>query len=525
MSNLKEFIKMKHLVVCSSFLADPSWRIMVDEAITSAANGNDVTVVYCAGGCRVCGNNPSGSRIACGFCQHYQKRYLKKLLPTATLIPLKRKRLRKTEERQFSYASLNDIKNIIYRDVNLGYGVLSSYITWTRELIEDFTPAKRTYMDFLLREGVHMVDRAYEIVNAVNPDCISLYNGRMLEVRPFLDIAHLQSIEMRGNEIVLTQDEDGSQVYLRIRYPNCLPHDVDENARIAERLWAMENKSLEEKRNIAKSFYEKRRRGIPAGDAWNPGQSRTFISGQSKGLMPENWDANKKNIVIFNSSEDEYSSIDPKFDSLSLFPSQFEGVSRICELLKNRDDYHIYLRVHPNLQKINFPYHTNLYTLPQQFPNLTVLPATSKHSTYDLMDAADKVVVFGSTMGAEAAYWGKSVILIAASLYFRLGFCRTPKTESELLADLTDKPFGCPQNENILKYGYYLVSREYYSERTENLKVAFTKKSLAGHSYWVPTFPKLLGSWALTKFIRSKGINYLLQRLHMSRVPIKLYHD
>lgn len=516
---------MKHLVVCSSFLADPPWRIMVDEAMTSVTNGNEVTVVYCAGGCRVCGNNPSGSCLACGFCQFYQKHYLKKMLPTARLVPIKRVKSREADKRKFSYETLQEIKSIVYRGVNLGYGALSSYITWTRELIEDFTPAKRAYMDFLLQEASYMVDCAYEIVDGVNPDCVSLYNGRMLEVRPFLDIAHLRAIEMRGNEIVLTQGENGNQVYLRIRYPNCLPHDVDENARIAERLWSMENKSLEEKRIVAQGFYEKRRRGIPAGDAWNPGQSRTFISGQSKGLMPEDWDASKKNIVIFNSSEDEYSSIDPKFDSFSLYSSQFEGVSRICELLKDRDDYHIYLRVHPNLQKINFSYHTNLYSLPKRFPNLTVLPATSKHSTYDLMDAADKVVVFGSTMGAEAAYWGKSVILIAAALYSRLGFCRTPKTEAELLADLTDEPFGCPQNENILKYGYYLISREYCSEQTENLKVAFTKKRLARHDYWVPTFPKLLGSWTLTKFIRSKGINYMLQRLHLSRVPTKLYHD
>ena len=516
---------MKHLVVCSSFLADPPWRIMVDEAMSSVARKNDVSVVYCAGGCRVCGNNPSGSRLACGLCQFYQKRYLKKLLPAATLIPIERAAPQRTEDPHFHYDSLQDIKNIVYRGVNLGYGVLSSYITWTRELIEDFTPAKRAYVDSLLREASRMVDRAYEVVDNVKPTHISLYNGRMLEVRPFLDIARIRSIEMCGNEIVLTQAENGDQVYRRIRYPNCLPHDVDENARIAERLWTMENKILEEKRNIARGFYEKRRLGIPAGDAWNPGQSRTFIGGQSKGLMPEDWDAQKKNIVIFNSSEDEYSSIDPKFDSLSLFSSQIEGVSRICDLLKDRDDYHVYLRVHPNLRKINFPYHTNLYALPQQFPNLTVLPATSKHSTYDLMDAADKVVVFGSTMGAEAAYWGKSVILIAASLYSRLGFCRTPRTESELLADLTDKPFGCPQNENILKYGYYLVSREYCSERTENLCVAFSRKSLLGHGYWVPTFPRLFGSWALTKFVRSKGINYLLQCLHMSRVPTKLYHD
>ena len=514
---------MRHLVIGTSFLQEPSWRIMVDEALSSLAEGNEVFFAYCDGACRVCCNNPLGSRLACLVCRFYQRRYLKKLLRGVKLLPLKHQG--RGVVAQFQYNSLSDIKGIDYHGINIGYGVLSSYISWTRELIEVFTARKHAYMDFLLSEAVRMADLAAATVESVNPDCLSLYNGRMLEARPFLDLARIGSIEMRSNEIVLVQGLSGEQIYRRIVYPNCLPHDVDENERIAECLWAQEGVGLNEKRRVARRFYEKRRGGVPAGDAWNPGQQRTFIQGQKTGQMPEDWNPKKKNIAIFNSSEDEYSSIDPKFDSFSLFRSQLEGVSKICELLANRPDYHVYLRVHPNLGKLKFTYHTDLYELPKRYSNLTVLPATSNHSTYDLMQAADKVVVFGSTMGAEAAYWGKSVILLGASLYYRLGFCHTPRTEGELLQDLTGPSFACPQNENILKYGYYLVSREAYSTPTKFLTVAFRKIRFLRKIYWVPTYPRILWSWMATKAVRSKTINYILESIGMSRMPVRLYHD
>lgn len=513
---------MKHLVVGSSFLQEPAWRIMIDEALESAEKGNEVYFAYCAGGCRVCCNNPFGSRIACLFCRFYQRKYLKKLMPTARLVPFRRTAA-SGERKPFEFSSMADIKGTQYRGVNIGYGVLSSYITWTRELVYDFPPEKRRYFDFLFEEARRTVDFAYEAVEALKPDLVSLYNGRMIEARPFLDLARIYKIPMRGNEIVLTTAENGDQAYQKIIYPDCLPHDIDENAAIAERLWAMPNCSEEEKARTAAAFFTKRRGGVPAGDAWNPGQERTFIKGQEKGLMPDDWDPGKKNIVIFNSSEDEYSSIDPKFDSFSLFQSQMEGVSSICELLADRNDFHVYLRVHPNLSKIPFSYHTDLYKLPEKYPNLTVLHATSKHSTYDLMDQAYKVVVFGSTMGAEAAYWGKTSILVAAALYYKLGFCRTPRTKAELLDDLCSPPRPVEDKTQILKYGYFMVARKYCSMATKHLTADFKKIGLFNKSYWIPAYPKVANSWLATKLVRSRALCHIVKSLHLANPPISLF--
>ena len=40
-----------------------------------------------------------------------------------------------------------------------------------------------------------------------------------------------------------------------------------------------------------------------------------------------------ENIVIFNSSEDEFSAVSKEFDDGAFFPSQIEGIKKHCRAL------------------------------------------------------------------------------------------------------------------------------------------------------------------------------------------------
>ncbi|MCS2656231.1 hypothetical protein NXV26_10165 [Bacteroides fragilis] len=150
----------------------------------------------------------------------------------------------------------------------------------------------------------------------------------------------------------------------------------------------------------------KRRNGIIAGD-------KVYIENQIKGKLPIDWDDTKRNIAIFNSSEDEFIAVDRDFDNLSLYKSQIDGIRGILEHYKENQTVHFYLRVHPNLKNVHYQYHLLLYDLSLKYPNITVIGADSDISTYDIMDNAEKVIVFGSTMGLESSYWGKPVILLS----------------------------------------------------------------------------------------------------------------
>ena len=142
--------------------------------------------------------------------------------------------------------------------------------------------------------------------------------------------------------------------------------------------------------------------------------------------------------MIFNSSEDEHSSISDEFDDNNLFPSQIEGIEWVAKALMNADDTAIYLRIHPNLRNVKYKYHTDLLKLGEKYPNFHVIPGNSKISSYNMMYHASLVLVFGSTIGVESAYAGKPVITLAACTYMKLGFCYVPKTTEELMTLLNN---------------------------------------------------------------------------------------
>ena len=74
------------------------------------------------------------------------------------------------------------------------------------------------------------------------------------------------------------------------------------------------------------------------------------------------------------------------------------------------------------------------------------------------MDKADKIIVFGSTMGAEAAYAGKVVINLVMASYSFLKICYNPKSIDEFKELLLSDNLKPLDNYNCLKYGYGITN-------------------------------------------------------------------
>ena len=77
--------------------------------------------------------------------------------------------------------------------------------------------------------------------------------------------------------------------------------------------------------------------------------------------------------MIFNSSEDEFTAIGGEYDEKKVFDSQYEGVAHIANLLKDRKDVNVYLRIHPNLANVKYKYHRDLLALGEKYNNLFVM--------------------------------------------------------------------------------------------------------------------------------------------------------
>jgi len=76
------------------------------------------------------------------------------------------------------------------------------------------------------------------------------------------------------------------------------------------------------------------------------------------------------------------------------------------------------------------------------------------------MQACEKVVTFGSTMGIESVFWGKPSILAGRSLYEGLGGCYVPKTHKELV-DLINRRLEPKEKVGSLKYAYWQATNGY----------------------------------------------------------------
>jgi hypothetical protein len=151
---------------------------------------------------------------------------------------------------------------------------------------------------------------------------------------------------------------------------------------------------------------------------------------QKRGHLPELF-SDRCNVVIFNSSEDEMESFDEWQNRI--YVDQSDGIRRIAEDLSNDNRFHLVLRVHPNLMNVQNSQTNNMLELEKLFPNMTVVSAESTVSTYDLVDACDVVISFGSTVGMEAALAKKPVFLLALAIYEDLGSCIKPKSHEEFL--------------------------------------------------------------------------------------------
>ena len=203
-------------------------------------------------------------------------------------------------------------------------------------------------------------------------------------------------------------------------------------------------------------------------------------------------------IVIFNSSEDEYCAINKEVDDAKLFPSQLIGIRRIVDFCNNLPNLQLFLRVHPNLIGVNYSYHTDLYKI--EGNDFHIIPPESSVSSYSLMDSADVIIVFGSTMGIEAAYWGKPVINLAYALYSPLDITYLPKTEKELW-DLIEKDNINNKNpENCLKYGFYYMSDKH--EHFKHIDVRWVKYNIKGHVTKAMSYLKFCGSPILYRYLK-----------------------
>lgn len=435
--------KILYYSVCS--YAAPQIGVVIDDILTSKKNGNDVYWLYCKNALSACLRNVDEYSSKCKFCGIMYEQYIKKYGNGVNIIPVKCSDY-KHKDHSFTIKNSEDLRALEYRGVQIGMSILSIYFTRTRDLDVQSIDQLLIFSKPLISQLCDFIDYAYDIIDKIQPDEIRIFNGRLFENRLFYDIACVRGIFFTSLEIAL-----GSKPYKKISFKGGLPHDYKLRGKMIMDLWKKTPENQAEKEKIASSFFTKRRSGDLVADV------KVYTKEQKEGELPKGFNNNKKNIAIFNSSQDEFAALGGMWKEGLVFQTQFEAIEYLVN--NSPSQIHYYLRIHPNLKGINHKEHTDLYIF-NKFDNITVIPPESEVSSYALLDACDKAITFGSSMGVEATYWGKPSIQIGHSYYELIDAAYIVHSKEELI-DLVSKDLPAKNKENALKYSYFMLDRTY----------------------------------------------------------------
>jgi hypothetical protein len=340
------------------------------------------------------------------------------------------------------FQSVEEMKNYIVDGCDIGLAAFSSMISQTRKL--DFSLADdRDMIVSFLQRAMKAKGFFENVLTEYEFDLVVLFNGRFAGLRPILRICQQRRIPCYTHERVFMLNRYGL-------FPNVYPHELTYMKKKIIEHYEQANISEEEKYKIATNWYLERIAGEAQGGV-------SFITNQKSGKIPY-LDPAKINIAIFNSSEDEYEAIEGYANPI--YKNQSDALKHLAEDNRINAKIHFFLRVHPNLTDVNNSQTQFINSLVSS--RITVIPADSDISTYDLLRACDGVITYRSTVGIEACFMGKPSILIGESPYADLGGCIKPDNHETFVAIINNLAAHSIPQEKIYKasmiYGYFAAT-------------------------------------------------------------------
>lgn len=340
--------------------------------------------------------------------------------------------------------SLQEISQLkLDENINIGLGVASSYCSRFGDPNADL---KESYwIEAYFKSAISMHLSTDKVINLFQPKNVIVFNGRLAYTRPVVDTCKKHSVQVLYYEFGATI----SHYYVS----SYSPHDLKAIKSQIQQFW--QSSKSKQKITIAKLFFLRKSSGEDVGTFYS------FVQRQKKGLIPKKFKAYR--WTYYSSSDDELAFVDSSYKDNSIFKSQFEAIEWLIDYVDNLDDVELVIRVHPHKDKKSKrlrDYWNNL-----QGNNLVVVKSYSPVDSYELARSSDLVITYGSTIGIEAAYLGKPVILIGDAAYKGLDCVYEPSNIEELKSYLSLKELLPKPVENTLPFGYF-CSNHYTTQGT-----------------------------------------------------------
>ena len=388
------------------------------------------------------------------------KKVLNSKIKFSTDLKLSQKEIFALKENLY-FNHLDELKSYIWKEMDIGIAAASSYITDTNDMFPDTSILKNKFNDIIWSSKI-VAESFQKYLVEVKPDKVYFRNGRVSNYRPILRICQKENINFEVHDRACD----------RFHYSLGPTYRHDWEMRKREMLEVWQKGKTEERERIGNLFFQEKR-------ARKDDSFKVFAKGQEIGTLPNSWDQANYNIVFFNSSISEYVAVGDEVNPNRIYTSQEESLLDIKSYIKNRKNVKFYLRLHPNLLNQSQTEKDIWYSMADE--NLEIIYPDDTIDTYSLIDNSDLVICYLSTVGIEAAYAKKPVILLGRSLYEGLDVCYAPDSKEELYGLLSQPRLAVKNTKNTEIFGFYMKThgiKHIYYEPTGHRGGLFMGKKL-----------------------------------------------
>lgn len=423
------------------FLAPPltePFELTVARAVDLKSDGCRIKVVCCNGTVKGCVANPFKLSSLCDHCINVREKSLSKYFDSKELLILD----------DYYHADDNHVSNMVgcLRE-DIWRGVVSTLLTFYRVDISASNNLDVLRKVLFKVMANNMQVYSMFVCNCVlnyclnnNDEVLSFFNGRIVPTRAILSSAKKLGMDF----VVIEVSGYGKPIFLA---ENASVHDLDY---LIGRLDTYINDNLFNKK-LGEKFFSNRRFGIET-------DAVSFTSNQKEGLCKHFSD--KKVLSIFTSSPDEMEVAgDQWFTEASRNPVKF--IRDLRQTLST--DIHMVVRMHPNQHGDRTGRTHVMINQLDDVNGIELIKPLNEISTYDLIDMSDFVLTFGSTVGLEAVYWGKSSILVGRALWENADVAYVTRNVYEV-SKLIYGNIKPKKIENAIKVGSYYMDSKNSSE-------------------------------------------------------------
>lgn len=429
----------------------------VDLSIELAKSGHTVYFTVCTGQLGSCPANAWHSSDKCSVCIHQAVHTLKNVLGSL-VVPLVLD-YSPCEVYVPTMSTLDEYRSFEFEGMPIGEMALSQHFDDINDIRYDLSEDRKRLVS-LISDGIAFYRFCIDTIRRLQLDAVYAWNGRRPSDGPVIWAGKKMGIHY---ECFISGGKTGTYTSQKIDRINALAltkKRIESYFRAA-----LYKNGLDYVESEADLFYQNQRKGFdkfPGYIAFSANFEKETTKVLEVGL-------DKKKLVIFTSGLHE--NLPMRDYNEGSFSDHYEILSQILSNQRIKSKYKIFVRWHPNVAKSG-PHQVLEYSkISQKFSEDTeFIHPDSKVNSYDILDQADVIITFGSTIGVEAAYVNKPSILLGRALYEDLNATINPANLADLEAVLMTNDLFIEGRLGAVKYGFYArnFGEKYFKHLTQN---------------------------------------------------------